>query len=44
MPAVFMRIAQSFILTPDTVLPLDDEHAVSEIAGMAFVRLAFRGI
>ena len=38
---IFMRIAQSFSLTTDTVLPLDDEHAIAEIAGTTFARLAF---
>ncbi|WP_169587216.1 TetR family transcriptional regulator [Antrihabitans stalactiti] len=38
---IFMRIAQSFILTTDTALPLDDDRAVSDIAKATFARLAF---
>ncbi len=38
---IFMRIAQSLILTPHSVLPLDDEVALAELASNTFARLAF---
>lgn len=38
---IFIRIAQSLVLTADTVLPLDDEDALALLASNTFARLAF---
>ena len=38
---IFIRFAHSLILTADTILPLDDEPKLSELAQHTFARLAF---